>query len=86
MQRSKTILWILAAIAAIAIVAVMVVVYRDHNPMESNLFPKCSFYVLTGYQCPGCGGQRAVHYLLNGHLKESFLRHLLFLPKYQKHY
>ena len=28
--------------------------------------PKCSFKLLTGLSCPGCGLQRAVHALLNG--------------------
>ncbi|MCR5455519.1 MAG: DUF2752 domain-containing protein [Bacteroidales bacterium] len=64
--------YIVAAIIVIALVAVMVVVYRNNNPLETNTFPKCSFYVATGYKCPGCGGQRAVHYLLNGEFVESF--------------
>jgi len=66
------ILHIVTTIAVIALVAVMVVVYRNNNPLESNKFPKCGFYAATGYKCPGCGGQRAVHYLLNGEFKESF--------------
>ena len=69
---------ILSAIAVIAIVAVMVVIYRDHNPLESNWFPKCGFYAMTGYKCPGCGGQRAVHYFLNGEFGESFRQNPLF--------
>ena len=76
-QRDK-ILWLLAAVGIIALVWVMVAVYRNHNPLESNWFPKCGFYAATGYKCPGCGGQRAVHYLLNGEFKESFKQNPLF--------
>jgi len=36
------------------------------------MFPKCSFYVMTGWKCPGCGSQRAFHYLLHGQFVESF--------------
>jgi hypothetical protein len=30
--------------------------------------PLCPFKAVTGLDCPGCGGTRAVHQLLTGHL------------------
>jgi hypothetical protein len=36
------------------------------NPHEGGFFPKCVYYSATGHWCPGCGGLRAVHDLLNG--------------------
>jgi len=30
-----------------------------------GLFPKCLFYTTTGFHCPGCGSQRAVHDILH---------------------
>jgi hypothetical protein len=36
-----------------------------YNPSENQYFPKCPFFALTGCKCPGCGSQRAIHYLLN---------------------
>lgn len=36
--------------------------------MEYNFFPPCPFYTLTGWRCPGCGSQRAIHQLLNGNV------------------
>ena len=35
------------------------------DPLESPLFPKCPFLLLTGLECPGCGTQRALHNLLH---------------------
>lgn len=32
----------------------------------------CLFKSLTGYDCPACGGQRALHALLCGHGREAF--------------
>ena len=30
--------------------------------------PVCVFKAVTGFDCPGCGGTRAAHQLLRGHL------------------
>ena len=38
------------------------------NPSEHTFYPRCAFYQMTGWQCPGCGGLRAMHQLLHGHL------------------
>lgn len=44
--------------------------YR-YNPATHPFMPKCPFKLLTGLDCPGCGGQRAVYALLHGHLIEA---------------
>jgi hypothetical protein len=35
------------------------------NPENAIWLPKCPFFLLTGYQCPACGSQRAVYHLLH---------------------
>lgn len=35
-------------------------------------FPKCPVLVITGYECPGCGSQRAIHSILTGHLSDAW--------------
>lgn len=37
----------------------------------------CLFQLVTGLYCPGCGGTRAVMYLLHGDLVNSFIYHPL---------
>ena len=56
----------------------LVIVYSLFNPEECQIFPQCPFRQLTGLLCPGCGSQRAIHQLLNGHLI-SAIRHNAFL-------
>lgn len=68
----KKVLYIIVAIAVIAFVVAMAIIYHDNNPLEHSLFPQCAFFRITGWQCPGCGSQRALHYLLNGDIHESF--------------
>lgn len=53
------------AVAAIAVVIVGAVLFL-FNPAETGVFPRCPFLMLTGYECPGCGSQRAIHALLHG--------------------
>lgn len=58
----------------------IVLLYKYFNPLEHALLPKCPIKMITGLDCPGCGGQRAAHHLLNGELQLSFTQNpLLFI-------
>lgn len=48
--------------------AVFLLLYYRHDPASSAHAPKCIFKLLTGWDCPGCGSQRALHALLHGHI------------------
>jgi hypothetical protein len=43
-------------------------------------FLRCPFLTLTGFKCPGCGSQRAIHYLLHGDVVQAARMNLLFIP------
>ncbi len=76
LRTSRLLLSVLAALGAVSVLAFF-------DPTSSNFFPKCLFYELTGFYCPGCGGQRAVHELINGRLLEAAGYNLLtvtYLP------
>ena len=49
------------------------------NPAEHGFFPVCVFHSTTGWNCPGCGGLRAVHQLLHGHVETAFRFNPLFV-------
>lgn len=57
---------------------VLIAVYGMFDP-ESGFFPRCPWKMLTGFDCPGCGSQRAIHALLTGHPAEA-CRYNLMLP------
>lgn len=61
------------AIVAAAVfvgVAALAVIYATYDP-SAEIFPKCPVKALTGYSCPGCGSQRALHALLTGRPMEA---------------
>ncbi|MBR5106271.1 MAG: DUF2752 domain-containing protein [Alistipes sp.] len=63
------------AIVVVTVVAI-VVVYRCINPVGTTAgeyMPKCFMKGLTGYDCPSCGSQRALHAILNGEFKRAIL-------------
>ena len=47
------------------------VVLYHLNPTSYWFMPKCPFKLITGFSCPGCGIQRAIHAMLHGHITES---------------
>ena len=61
------------------LVILLATVYRTYDPTDHFYFPKCPFLVATGYQCPGCGSQRAVHHLLNLELGQAMNENLLLV-------
>ncbi len=40
-------------------------IFYSFSPYDSGIFPKCPVLVSTGYQCTGCGSQRALHDLMH---------------------
>ena len=60
-------------------ILVLAYFYRSYNPSEHNIFPSCPFRELTGYQCAGCGSQRAVHHLLHFDFAAAFHENALLV-------
>lgn len=62
----------LVIIVVIAVLLVLGFIYYALDPSASTVFPQCPFLSFTGYKCPGCGSQRAIHALLNGDVAGAF--------------
>ena len=48
-----------------------------HRP--GSLFPPCPFKLLTGWNCPACGGLRMIHDLLHGDLAAAVVDNVVLL-------
>ena len=50
---------------------------NPHQP--GSLFPPCPFKLLTGWNCPGCGGLRMTHDLLHGEFSAAVVDNVYLL-------
>ncbi len=50
---------------------VLLYLFYRYNPSQNSYFIPCLIHEYTGYQCAGCGSQRAIHQLLHGNIIES---------------
>lgn len=58
---------------------IIIGLYYFYNESASGWSIQCTFYQVTGLQCPGCGGQRALHYLLHGNFATALRYNALFV-------
>lgn len=72
-------------IGVIVLLIVLGTIYFVFNPSKTALFPQCPFLLLTGFRCPGCGSQRAIHSLLHLDVVQAFSYNALLvssIPNY----
>lgn len=67
-------------IGLLGFILILAVLFFVVDPSKSVLFPRCVFHSLTGYYCPGCGSQRAIHSLLHFNLAGVVQNNFLLLP------
>jgi Protein of unknown function (DUF2752) len=63
---------------ALAVGALIYVGLADPH-RSGSLFPPCPFRLLTGWNCPACGGLRMTHDLLHGDLGAAVADNLFLL-------
>jgi hypothetical protein len=72
LQKTK---WIFASLILLG----LMLIYALYDPADSPIFPKCPFRSLTGYKCPGCGSQRAIHDLLHLDIAAAFRENFMLM-------
>lgn len=61
-----------AIVLLLFLVAALCYFYFLNPENNNNTFATCILKYTTGYDCPGCGGQRALHHILHGNLVQAF--------------
>ena len=69
---------VLLALGTLAVIAAGAILFW-FNPAQYRLYPFCFFHELTGLNCPGCGGTRALHHLLHGKVMAAFHANALLI-------
>lgn len=63
----------------IAIPIALIVFYYSFYDANTPYSIQCGLYRATGLLCPGCGGQRAFHHLLHGHILTALQYNAVFI-------
>lgn len=62
----------IATLVAVSVLGVLALWLRGADLAAPPRFlPRCAFFEVTGWFCPGCGNTRAAHALLHGDLAEA---------------
>lgn len=59
-------------VIGLSVMAVALVALYVGTPASENWPIKCLLYRFTGWQCPLCGSQRAIHEMLHGNVVEAW--------------
>lgn len=81
MANNKTISrkWLIVALGSVLIATILVYFYFFSPIKNDRFFPICMLKATTGFDCVGCGGQRAVHELLHFRFKSALDHNALFV-------
>lgn len=72
MAIAKRYRYVIYAVMSAILVVITAYMYYLNDPSFSPLAPKCFVRQLTGYDCPSCGVQRAIHSLLHLDVERAF--------------
>ncbi|HKR94758.1 MAG TPA: DUF2752 domain-containing protein [Candidatus Angelobacter sp.] len=50
----------------------------NFSPTQYSFYPRCPFYAITHWLCPGCGATRALYSILHGDLQAALHYNAMF--------
>ena len=68
-----------APLGTAAVIAAATLALRLHDPHQRGSWGFCPFKLITGWDCPACGGLRAVNDLTHGDLGAAWHSNALFI-------
>ncbi len=71
---------LIVMVAAVSAASMIFIIYYNYDPSVCKWFPKCPSKLITGYDCPGCGTQRALHALFHGDVAGAFRFNAFMIP------
>ncbi len=71
---------VLSIIGIVAVVAAIGLLYGNFDPSATWWMPRCPSKLITGFDCPGCGTQRALHALLHGDVAGAVRYNFMVFP------
>lgn len=74
-EETQTWLFVISSLTLAFTVILLAIIYYGYGIRITDLLPGCVFYKKYHLFCPGCGGTRAVLYLLQGNILKSFFYH-----------
>jgi hypothetical protein len=82
-QDKKRVIQWCVAVAIVAGAHLCVAAFFHHvSPYSSQIFPDCIWRQITGWNCPGCGGTRALYSLFSGDVIASVRMNPLVVASY----
>ena len=81
-SRKQVPQWCTMAAALIGAHVGVAVFFSHNDPYSSQLFPECIWRQVTGWECPGCGGTRALYSLFRGDFVASIAMNPLVVASY----
>lgn len=70
-KDSDAILYIIGICTAVPVALFIIISNLIIERTGYSMIKNCGFRMLTGLYCPGCGGTRALYYLIHGRILQS---------------